>query len=360
MTEYVLGVDGGTTKTIALVADLAGGIVGTARGGNSNWTGPDVTAPMAVVADTVKEALSTAGVRPEAVRAGVFGLAGADWPEDYARREAALEQAGIAQRVIVQNDAIVGWRAGTHLPYGVVIAAGTGSNTCVVTPEGETWCYGYYALYGGGIDVAREAIGAVLRAEDGRGRPTQLTPLVLQRLGFATPELLLRAMVAGQISQAGMLSLCPLVFQAANANSTTAADATAVDIVIKQGKALAEYAKGLIRRYHMQTGTFDLVLTGSLFKGEGPLLIDTITQAVHRFAPRARVVRASREPVVGGLIMAYDALGLAVSDEMMCRLDETMPDASLFATASGEQATVSGLEFRDTVTWTRHQGDAAQ
>lgn len=352
MTGFVVGVDGGTTKTIALVADMAGRIVGAARGGNSNWTGTDVTVPMGVVVDTVREALRMAAVDPEDVSVGVFGLAGADWPEDYERREAALSDARIVRRVIVQNDAIVGWRAGTRQTYGVVIAAGTGSNTCVVTPEGEAWCYGYYVLYGGGIDVAQEVIQAVLRAEDGRGHATQLTPLVLQALNFETPEKLLRGMVAGEISQAGLLSLCPLVFRAANAG-----DATAAEIIVKQGEALAEYATALIRRYDMQSEAFDLVLAGSVFKGEGPLLIDTITQRVHQVAPRVRIVRTTLEPAVGALLLAYDALGVHVSDEMMERLVATVPDASLFATASGGPPTISGLEFRNSATWTRGTED---
>ena len=61
MPEFVLGVDGGTTKTIALVADLNGNILGAARGGGSNWTGLDVEVPMSVVIDVVRDALRQAG-----------------------------------------------------------------------------------------------------------------------------------------------------------------------------------------------------------------------------------------------------------------------------------------------------------
>jgi glucosamine-6-phosphate deaminase len=46
MSIYVVGVDGGTTKTVALVADNTGRILGAGRGGNSNWVGTDVEQPM--------------------------------------------------------------------------------------------------------------------------------------------------------------------------------------------------------------------------------------------------------------------------------------------------------------------------
>ena len=339
MTDFVVGVDGGTTKTIALVADGQGRILGAGRGGNSNWTGDDVEVPMRVVVTTVQKALQQATKSGDDIAVGLFGLAGADWPEDYERRTAVLERSGIARRVIVKNDALVGWRAGTRGQYGVVIAAGTGTNTAIITADGREWCYGYYALYGGAGNVAQEAIRAVLREEDGRGVPTALTGMVLKRLGYPTAEALLKAMVAGQLDRERVLSLCPLAFEAAHDG-----DDVAVDIIVKQGEALAEYATAGIRRFGMKDLEFDVVLSGGLFKGRGPLLIDTITQAVHRVAPRTHIVRAQFEPAVGAVLLAYDALGIVVNDEMYDNLAQTVPDTEFFSTADGVGVTMSWWE----------------
>ena len=108
MVEYIVGVDGGTTKTIALVADEGGRILATARGGNTNYTGSDVTRPMAAVADTVRAALAHAGLTGDDVMLGMFCLAGADWPEDYERRATFLAQSRLARRVVIRNDAFGG------------------------------------------------------------------------------------------------------------------------------------------------------------------------------------------------------------------------------------------------------------
>jgi len=333
MSTYVVGVDGGTTKTIALVADERGRILGAGRGGNSNWTGPDVEIPMRVVVATVQQALNQAGLTGDDVAVGVFGLAGADWPEDYERRQAVLERSGIARQVIVRNDAIVGWRASTHQRYGVVIAAGTGSNTCILTPDGHEWCYGYYVDVGGAWDLAQEAIRAVLREEDGRGPSTSLTSIVLNALGYASAEAMLRARIAGQLEDEAVALLCPLVFEAADAG-----DEVAVEIVVQHGLALAEYATAAIRRFGMQDLEFDVVLCGSVFKGRGPLLIDTITQAIHRVAPRTHIVRAQFEPAVGGVLLALDALGVTVTDDMYDNLARTVPEPEFFST--GERKSV--------------------
>jgi hypothetical protein len=84
------------------------------------------------------------------------------------------------------------------------------------------------------------------------------------------------------------------------------------------------------------------VLSGSLFKGKGPLLIDTVTQAVHRVAPRVRIVHPRFEPALGGVLLAYDALNLAVTDEMYENLARTVPEAAFFDTA-GDNARAPGM-----------------
>jgi N-acetylglucosamine kinase-like BadF-type ATPase len=339
MPLFVVGVDGGTTKTIALVADDKGRILGAGRGGNSNWTGPDVEVPMQVVAETVWEALRQAGLSGDDVAMGAFGLAGADWPEDYQRRQAVLERSGVARRVVIKNDALVGWRAGTRDRFGVAIVAGTGSNTAIIPPDGKEWCYGYYVRYGGAGDVAYDAIYAVLRQEDGRGAPTALTGIVLSRLGYPTAEALLRALYKHQLDSSSVLSLCPLVFEAAYEG-----DEVAAVLIVKQGEALAEYATAGIRRYGMQDLEFDVVLSGSLFKGKGPLLIDTITQAVHRVAPRTRIVHPRFEPAVGGVLLAYDALNADVTDGMYENLAQTVPGAAFFDT-TGEDTNATEMQW---------------
>jgi N-acetylglucosamine kinase-like BadF-type ATPase len=330
METYVVGVDGGTTKTVALVADGRGRIVGAARGTGSNWTGTDVEIPMAVVIATVQEALQRAGLEGQDASTGAFCLAGADWPDDHERRQIVLEDARIAQRVVVKNDTFGGLRAGTRRPYGVVVAAGTGCNAAAIAPDGREWHFGYYEDYGGARTMVEEAVRAVLRVEDGRGQPTALTDVVLGTLNYPSPEAMLRAMVAGEFPRKRALSLCPLVFEVA-----TAGDAVAIEIVVKQGVALAEYATTLIRRFDMQSLAFDVVLAGSVFKGEGPWLVDTITQQVHRVAPDAQIVRAKFEPAAGAVLLAYDAAGISVTDRMYGQLAATVPGGEFFDTVEG-------------------------
>ena len=326
--SHIVGVDGGTTKTIALVCDRTGRIVGAARGGGSNWC-PDVEIPMAVVIGAVQDAVRAAGLAAQDVELALCCLAGADWPEDHTRRQQVLEQAGIARRVIVKNDAFAGLRAGAHATYGVVVTAGTGTNTAVIAPDGREWAFGYYVHDGGAASLSWGAIQAVLRQEDGRGQATTLTPWILDRLGYPHPDDLLRAIVAGQIAHQERFALCPLVFAAAEAG-----DAVATDLLVEQGTALAEYVTAALRRFGMEKTAVDVVLSGSLFKGTGPVLVDTVTQAIHRVCPRARIVRASLEPAVGAVLLGFDALGIVADDQVYNDLMATVPGQAFFSTAN--------------------------
>ena len=96
--DFVLGVDGGNTKTIALVANCDGVIVGAGRGGNSDIYGAgSPEAALAALDTALACALKAAGLTPDQLAAAAFSLAGADWPEDFALLRAALTQRGFTR-----------------------------------------------------------------------------------------------------------------------------------------------------------------------------------------------------------------------------------------------------------------------
>src|SRR5713101_4421910 len=99
---YVLAVDGGNTKTIALVAALDGTVLGAGHGGcgdiynaapGDGATDP-AAAALANVERSVMAALQAAQAAPSDLAAGVFNMAGADWPEDVAFWQEAMTARG--------------------------------------------------------------------------------------------------------------------------------------------------------------------------------------------------------------------------------------------------------------------------
>ncbi len=321
--KFVLGVDAGATKTFALVADGEGRILGFGRGGPGNHQVVGLEAALTEIRCACEEALRQAKIVPP-VDCGFFGLAGADLPVDFALLTPAVESLNLARQVYVKNDTVVALRAGLTRRWGVAVICGTGFNAGGIGPDGrEIQLPGLGALsgdWGGGTDIAQEVIRLVCRAWDGRGQPTILTEMVLSVLGLTSVEGLISALYQGQIDQRRLLDLVPLVFEAAYTG-----DQVAQDLLVRVGTEVGITAGAIIRRLGLENTDVEVVLGGSVFKGKGPLLIDTVTQVVHRIAPRAVIVLPEFEPVVGAVLLALERLGIEVDTAVYEHLRATLP-----------------------------------
>src|SRR5215212_12223655 len=105
--RLVLGVDGGNTKTLALVARDDGVIVGKGRAGCGDIYG--AASPAAAIAEiehAVEVALTEANIRASELEASVFSLAGADWLEDFRFIENAMRLRCDGEDILIVNDAL--------------------------------------------------------------------------------------------------------------------------------------------------------------------------------------------------------------------------------------------------------------
>jgi len=329
--SFVLGVDAGATKTFALVANEGGHILGFGQGGPGNHQVAGLEPALAEIRRSCEEALAQAGVSPP-VDLGFFGLAGADLPVDFALLTPAVEGMGLARQVRIKNDTMVALRAGLKRHWGVAVICGTGFNAGGIGPDGrEVQLPGLGALsgdWGGGGDIAQEVIRLICRAWDGRGQPTALTERVLTTLGFPSVEELISQLYQSQLDsypghfdQRHLLALVPLVFEAAYAG-----DQVAQDLLVRVGTEVGTTANAIIKRLGLETTDVEVVLGGSVFKGKGPLLVDTVTQVVHRVAPRATIVLPEFEPVVGAVFLALEALGREVNEAVCASVRASLPD----------------------------------
>ncbi|MDX6377453.1 MAG: hypothetical protein QOE98_1756, partial [Gaiellaceae bacterium] len=126
--SLVLGLDGGNTKTVALVAQGDGTVLGAGRAGCADIYGA-ITPEAAIeaIAGAAQQALDAAGAKGSDLDAAVFCLAGADWPEDFElHRRELTARLGLRQSATVFNDAIASLRAGTPDAVGVAAVVGTG------------------------------------------------------------------------------------------------------------------------------------------------------------------------------------------------------------------------------------------
>lgn len=337
----VLGVDGGGSKTFALVSDGAGRLLGFGRSNGSNHLEVGMPKALEEIERAAREAVEEAGVEAGEIEVASYGLSGADLPHEFDLLRPRLERLGLGRRVELRNDTQAALRSGTRRSWGVVLVCGSAFNAAGRAPDGteltfpaQGWISGDRV---GGEAIAQEMVRLVMRHHDGRGPETMLTGLVLDALGEPSPHDLMLALYHKRIAKRDILNLVPLLFAAA-----LRGDEPAQDLIVRTGEELGVSAAAVIRGLGVEKLPVEVVLAGGVFKGEGPLLTDTIRQVVHRTAPAATLVRTAFEPVVGSVLLGLEAAGVRIDEEVYSNLRATTP-ASLRGPngrATGERATV--------------------
>ncbi len=308
-----MGVDAGGSKTKAVLAN-AGGVLSEGLAGPGNHQGPGgFDAAMTEIRRAMEVCLTAASFGLEDVAYTVLGVAGADFPEDYARINNALSSWFGGRPFAVVNDAEIALLAGSPTGVGVVTVLGTATNVFGINSAGERMGIGGLGFpfgdLGGAVDLVPRILHCAFRSAEGRGPQTRLESEVLQALGLPDIQALRRRMYfSGRPEDYHILA--PLVFSVAQEG-----DLVAQDLLIEMGTKAGESAGACARGLEMAKGPVEMVLSGSIWAGPGPYLVDGFTLGVHRYAPAA-VLRASPlEPVVGAIRLAWQRLHESVSWE---------------------------------------------
>src|SRR5437763_608728 len=171
---YYLGVDGGASKTAALVTDDAGHALGDGMAGPSNHLRVGIETAARNIERAVNKALVTADVASREIIWTYCGIAGSDHP---AHRQEVVDSLSVffpRGNFTVDNDARIALTGAIGFGPGVVVIAGTGSVAVGRNAGGEEARAGGWGPIvgdeGSGYAIARAGLAAVLRAYDGRGR----------------------------------------------------------------------------------------------------------------------------------------------------------------------------------------------
>jgi N-acetylglucosamine kinase-like BadF-type ATPase len=304
-----LGVDVGGTKTAALIADEKGEALGYGISGAGNYEVVGWDGFKEAVRNATRKALDQANRDFSAIEAAGMGIAGYDWPSLKEKHLAALKEADFQMKIGIVNDAVLGILAGTEHGWGVSVVSGTGCNCRGWSRDhkkegrvvgGASEWSGEYA---GGYDILARAMRAVAFEWDRRGSKTELTKLFIQYTGAKHLDDLIEGMYTGRywvFDQSILLK----VFEIADRG-----DREALNVLKWAGEELGGMACGVINQLEIHEEVFDIVLIGSVFKGH-EVIADSLKARVIQHAPKARFVRLTVPPVVGGILLGMEQIGL--------------------------------------------------
>jgi N-acetylglucosamine kinase-like BadF-type ATPase len=308
-----LGVDGGQSGTTAVIGDETGRALGAGSGGPCNHTKASEGRRKLerAVGDSVAAACAQAGLDARAVRfaAACFGMSGG--PED---KQAILLEILPADVVVVTDDAVIALSGATAGEPGIVTIAGTGSiafgrNAAGVTARVGGWGY-IFGDEGSGFDIARQALRAALRAEEGWGPPTALVRALLDATGSADANGVLHRFYTPDWPRSRVATLAPLVDEAAMAG-----DAVARDIMHNAAQQLAMLTFSVRRQLWGPREPARVAWIGGVF--QSCMLLDRFRSLVE-LEDGNLTGPPQYDPAMGALIEAYRALGQVVNLQADC------------------------------------------
>jgi N-acetylglucosamine kinase-like BadF-type ATPase len=322
----VLAIDGGNSKTdVALIAD-DGTVLASLRGPGASHEDFGLEEAMRRLGEIVQAAAGqvngVAGVALVARHTSAC-LAGADLPEEEAMLTAAIQRQGWSRTAAVANDTFAVLRAGLtpgdgERPWGIAVTCGAGINCVGVTPDGATTRFlAFGALsgdWGGGLGLGTQTVWHAIRAEDGRGEPTELRAAVPAFYRLASMHDVAVAFHLGTLGEDDLIRLPAVLFATAEAG-----DAVALSLVERQAEEVCAMAVTAISRLGLDTSQdikeIPVVLGGGVLEARNPSLTDAITRRLAEQAPSAVVRIVDAPPVTGAALLGLDRLGAGPSAE---------------------------------------------
>jgi N-acetylglucosamine kinase-like BadF-type ATPase len=281
----VVGVDGGGTKTEAVIIDAQQRVIGEGLAGPSNPLRVGIAGAAAAVREAIDSACAAAKLRRGDLVAAQIGLAGARKRELRERMRETLTPLGIGEIEVV-TDADIALYGATDGAPGLVVIAGTGSICCGINNRRKRFCAGGWGPIagdeGGGAWLARRALRAIAYASDGRGPKTLLTDLATAYFHVDSPDDLTTAIYAPSITNERLAGFGRDVVNAAKRK-----DPVASQIVSDGGIELGLAAVAVIRHLQMERERFQVAYVGGVFRSAGDLMVEPLRREVMRVAPRA-------------------------------------------------------------------------
>ncbi len=319
LRQFVLGIDGGGTRTRAILADLKGKAITKASGGISNVQIAGLQGTAREILKMVKKCCSEARCTPDQIKATVVGLAGAGRKPDQVRTREAIRSLARTNHIrlrnlVVESDGRVAVEGALGGKPGIVIVAGTGSVGFAKDAEGNIYRVGGWGRLigdeGSGFVIGREALRAVSKHLDGRGGPTLLTALAGKTFKLSDPVKIVSKVYQDQFD---VSALAPLVLQAAERG-----DRVARKILDSQSLELLDHVKVLVKKLrgseeHRGGKKIRIAFLGGMLQYSN-YLSRTLKKKVKSKFPETQIQTPLKSPAYGAVLMALERVKKTLRD----------------------------------------------
>ncbi len=298
MQDLLLGVDGGGSKTRALLADTSGKVLARGTSGSSNYHVVGLDSAGQALQSAIDSARRTLGDEDRIV-AACFGLASVDRPSDQLLINGWVSRQGLTERFCIVNDSELVLAAGTPAGWGIALICGTGSICVGRSKDGHGARAGGWGYLmgdeGSGYFLGIQALRLATQTADGRADAQRLLEGVLGHWQLEHPEQLLSFVYQSQTTHADIAQLAERVLEIAEEG-----DLHAQHLLDGAARALAQHVDTVVRRLDIQEPP--LALGGGLLASS-----ERLRRGLHSHL-RVPVgpVAVVEEPARGALLIAQE------------------------------------------------------
>lgn len=321
--NYIIGVDGGNSKTDYYLFDLQGNYIDHLRTGTcSHERFADAYAStFRIMQQHLDELLLPHGLGIEQLQAAAFGLAGADIPPQKEQLNGVIERLGF-RNYAVDNDSFLGIKAGSEKGYGICSINGSGMSTGGITKAGDRLQVGGVGseLSGdeaGGFYLARRVLRTVYDSFYRMGPDTSMIAPVMELMQVSEKSRFIETVVEGATKRnLPNTELMRILFAAADQG-----DAAAIRVIDQTAEQLARSTAGCLSNLDFSGETeIDIVLAGSVWiKAESPLLFERYKHYMSGWASpyHCRYIFLQVPPAAGAVLWAMElSYGQPVNSEL--------------------------------------------
>jgi len=323
-----LGVDGGATKTVAVVANEEGELLGKGFSGPVCYHLVGVVRARENLRRAVEGALREAGITWEEIDGICYGLSSVeDSPKDTEVIKRFSSEVTPKPFTLV-NDVVNAYYATTYGEPGVAVVAGTGSIAYGRNREGlEVRVGGWGQLVGdegSSVYIAKRGLQEACKGYDGRGKWTSLVKLIPKYLGLNDLREVTHKIMVGELDFSELGKLAQVVVKASEIG-----DDVARKILEEAGEELALHAIAALRRLRLR-GKVIVGASGGVFKS-GVTLWNAFSSKLRKEYPEARLVGPiyGAQPVAGAVLLASIKAGRKMEIKALRALLETLKEVEL-------------------------------
>lgn len=318
MNQYIVGVDGGGTKTELVLIDRSGNVIGREKGGTSNFQVIGGKKLKEELLNCLTRLMNSTNVPSHKIERIFLGLAGAGRESDQKEIASLFNDTEFKDKVTVDSDAVVALAGAFGTAPGIIIISGTGAICFGMNQEGKVVRSGGWGYLlgdeGSGYFIGREALIAALKDFDGRGEKTSLRTEIERHFNLSSIDQIIPQIYQNKIDRVAIANLAPLVFE-----QTNHGDARAEEIIRHAGRELGVLAKSVAQKMNFMNEEIKVALIGSIFK-QKDLLMHEISKELYEVSWNIEIKEPMFEPKYGAALLALQKIGVAIDEQLLKNL----------------------------------------